>query len=118
MALTQILVHRGEPRTSISGLTRILVSSVAQAREESQLPSDNRGQKSWDTFAFLGRFPIYSGPTPPLTPQTILDACIQIFFRVSTLYRVGGGGRGRENCKKIRKGCTVLRGNRGMTEKK
>ena len=115
MALTQILVHRGEPRTSISGLTRILVSSVTQAREESQLPSDNRGQKSWDTFAFLGRFPIYTGPTPPLTPQTILDACIQIFFRVSTLYRVGWGGR--ENCKKIRKGCTVLRGNRGMTEK-
>ena len=73
------------------GLTRILVWSVAQAREESQLPSYNRGQKSWDTFAFLGRFPIYTGPPPPLTPQTILDACIQIFFRVSTLYRVGGG---------------------------
>ena len=95
MALTQILVHCGEPRTSISGLTRILVSSVVQAREESQLPSDNREQKSWDTFVFLWRFPIYTGPTPPLTPR-------------------GGGG---ENCKKIRKGCTVLRGNRGMTEK-
>ena len=103
MALTQILVHRGEPRTSISGLTRILVSSVAQAREESQLPSDNRGQKSWDTFAFLGRFLIYTGPTPPLTPQTILDACIQIFFRVSTLYRVGGGGGGGRTVRKFEK---------------
>ena len=80
MALTQILVHRGEPRTSISGLTRILVSSVAQAREESQLSSDNRGEKSWDIFAFLGRFPIYTGPTPPLTPQTILDRVHPDFF--------------------------------------
>ena len=66
MALTQILVHRGEPRTSISGLTRILVSSVAQAREESQLPSYNRGQKSWDTCAFLGAFSYLhrSNPSP------------------------------------------------------
>ena len=50
---------------------------------------------------------------PPLTPQTMLDACIQNFFRVSTLYRVGGGRTAR----KFRKGCTVLRGNREMTEK-
>ena len=33
----------------------------------------NHGQKSWDTFASLGRFPIHTGPTPPLTPQTMLD---------------------------------------------
>ena len=75
--------------------------------------SDNHGQKSWDTFAFLGRFPIHTGPTPPLTPQTMLNACIQNFFRVSTLYRVVGGRTARE----FRKGCTVLRGNREMTEK-
>ena len=25
----------------------------------------NDGQKSWDTFAFLGRFPIHTGPTLP-----------------------------------------------------
>ena len=74
--------------------------------------SDNHGQKSWDTFAFLGRFPIHTGPTPPLTPQTMLDACIQNFFRVSTLYRVGGGRTAR----KFRKRCTVLRGNREITE--
>ena len=36
----------------------------------------NHGQKSWDTFAFLGRFPIHTGPTPSLTPQTMFDACI------------------------------------------
>ena len=53
--------------------------------------SYNYGQKSWDTFAFLGRFPIHMGPTLPLTPQTMFDACIQNFFRVSTLYRVGEG---------------------------
>ena len=53
--------------------------------------SHNHGQKSWDTFAFLGRFPIHTGPAPPLTPQTMLDACIQNFFRVSTFYSVGQG---------------------------
>ena len=62
----------------------------------------------------MGGFPIHTGPTPPLTPQTMLDACIQnFFFRVLTLYKVGGGRTAR----KFRKGCTVLRGNREMTEK-
>ena len=67
----------------------------------------NHGQKSWDTFAFLGRFPIHTGPTPPLTAQTMLDPCIQKLFRVSTLYRAGGG----RTAGKFRKRCTVLRGN-------
>ena len=75
--------------------------------------SYNRGQKSWDTFVFLGRFSIHTGPAPSLTPQTMLEACIQNFFRVSTLYRVGEGRTAR----KFRKGCTVLKGNREMTEK-
>ena len=57
------------------------------------------GLKSWDTFAFLRRFPIHTCPTPPLTPQRMLDACIQNFFRVSTLYRVGEGEL-RENFEK------------------
>ena len=57
----------------------------------------NHGQTSWDTFAFLGRFPIHTGPIPPLTPQTILDVCIQNLLLVSTLYRGGG----RENWKKV-----------------
>ena len=59
----------------------------------------NHGQKTWDIFASLGCFPIHAGPTAPLTPQTMLNACIQNIFRVLTLYRVGG----RENCKKISK---------------
>ena len=42
--------------------------------------SDDHGQKSWDTSAFLGRFPIHTRPTPPLTPQTMLDEGIQNFF--------------------------------------
>ena len=54
-----------------------------------------------DKIAFLGRFPIHTGPTPALTSQTMLDACIQNFFEVSTLYRVGGGRTARE----FRKGC-------------
>ena len=59
----------------------------------------NHGQKSWDTFEFLGRFPVYTHPAPPLTPQTTLDACFQTFFApVATLYRAG-----RENYKKISK---------------
>ena len=45
-------------------------------RTPSKLTGYNRGQKSWDTFAFLGSFPFHAGPTPPLTPQTMLDACI------------------------------------------
>ena len=72
----------------------------------------NHGQKCWNTFAFLGHFPIHTGPAPPLTPQTMLDACIQNVFRVSTLYRVGGGRTAR----KFWKGCIVLRGNREITE--
>ena len=63
-------------------------------------------------FCISRRFPMQTGPTPPLTPQTMLDACIQNFFRVSTLYRVGGGRTAR----KFRKRCTVLRGNREITE--
>ena len=59
---------------------------------------------SWDTFASLGRFPIQTGPTPPLTPQTKLDVCIQNFFRILTLHRVAGGRTAR----KLQKGCTVL----------
>ena len=53
-------------------------------------------KKSWDTFAFLGCFPIHTGPTPPLTPQTKLDAYIQNFFPVSTLYSVEGGRTARK----------------------
>ena len=64
-------------------------------------------------FCISGAFPIHTGPTPSLIPQTMLDARIQNFFRVSTLYGVGGG----RSARKFRTGCTALRGNREMTEK-
>ena len=64
--------------------------------------------QSWtevsERFTFLGGFPIHTGPTPPLTPQTKLEACFQIFFGVSTLYRVGRGRTAR----KFQKGCSIL----------
>ena len=30
-------------------------------------------------FCISGAFPIHTGPTPSLTPQTMFDACIQNF---------------------------------------
>ena len=60
--------------------------------------SYNHGQKSWDTLAFLGDFSIHTDPTPPLTPQTTLDACIHNFSGFNFVQ----GGR-RDNCKKISK---------------
>ena len=47
--------------------------------------------KSLETLAFLGRFPIHIGPTPPLTPQTMLDACIQNFSEFQVYIRWGEG---------------------------
>ena len=55
---------------------------------------------------FGGLFPIYKSPTPPLTPQTKLVACIQNVFWVSTLCWVGGG----RTTRKFQKGCTVYEG--------
>ena len=87
----------------------LVFTFISCQRKYSQSHSYNQGQKSWDTFAFLGRFPIHTGPTPSLTPQTMLDACILKFFlfRRSALHRVGG----RRTARKFRKGFTVLRGN-------
>ena len=73
----------------------------------------NHGQKSWDTFAFLGRFQFTQVQPLPSPHKQCWTRVSRIFFRVSTLYRVGGGRTAR----KFRKGCTVLRGNREMTEK-
>ena len=38
------------------------------------------GHKSWDTFAFLGRFPIHTGPTTPLIPQNNVGRVFPDFF--------------------------------------
>ena len=62
---------------------------------------------SWGVFQFTQVEPL---PSPHKQCWTSVS---RIFFRVSTFYRVGGGRTAR----KFRKGCTVLRGNREMTEK-
>ena len=59
--------------------------------------SENHAQKSWDTFAFVGRFPIHTGPNPPLTLQTMLEACIQNFFSEFQLCIVWGKEEVQEN---------------------
>ena len=61
----------------------------------------------WGVFQFTQVQPL---PSPHKQCWTHVS---RIFFRVSTLYRVGGGRTAR----KFLKGCTVLRGNRDMTEK-
>ena len=65
--------------------------------------SCNHGQKVLGQFSVSGAF-YNSNRSNPNRQQTMLDACIQNFFPVSTLYRVAGWGvGGRENCKKISK---------------
>ena len=61
----------------------------------------------WGVFQFTQVQPL---PSPH---KQCLTRASRIFFRVSTLYRVGGGRTAR----KFRKECTVLTGNREMTEK-
>ena len=60
----------------------------------------------WGVFQFTQAQPL---PSPHKQCWTLES---RIFVRVSTLYRVGGGRTARN----FRKGCTVLRGNREMTE--
>ena len=61
----------------------------------------NHGEKSWDTFEFLRRFPIHTYPAPPLTPQTKLEACFQIFFSPEFQFCIGWGeGELQENFEK------------------
>ena len=48
-------------------------------------------------FVFLGRLPIHTGPIPSFTPQTMLDACIQIFFSEFLLCIGWGEGELQEN---------------------
>ena len=59
----------------------------------------NHGQKSWDTLHFWGVFQFTHAQPLPLPHKQSWARVSEIFFRVSTLYRVGG----RENCKKILK---------------
>ena len=74
---------------------QILESGLEKAKLDSsttfKLIFYSHGQKSWDTFAFPGHFPIHTCPTRSLIPQTRLDVCIQNFFQVSTLYGLEEG---------------------------
>ena len=79
-------------------------------------PAYNHGQKILGHFCISGVFsnPHRSKPHPPPPPphKQCWTRISRIFFRVSSLYRVGGGRTARN----FRKECTVLRGNREMTE--
>ena len=52
-------------------------------------------------WTFLGPFPIHTGPTPPLTPQTTLDACIQNFFSKFQLCTGWGKEELQENFERV-----------------
>ena len=66
-------------------------------------------------FCISGAFsnPHRSNPHPPHPTNNVGRVYPEFLFRVSSLYRVGGGRTARN----FRKGCTVLRGNREMTER-
>ena len=61
----------------------------------------------WDVFQFTQFQPL---PSPHRQCWTRVS---RFFFQVSTLYRVGGG----RTTRKFRKGCTVLRQNRELSQK-
>ena len=52
--------------------------------------------KSLGTLQYFWEFSKSHCPTPPFTPQTMLDAHMKNFFRVSVLYRVGWGRAARK----------------------
>ena len=58
----------------------------------------NHGQNSWDTFAFLGPFPIHTGPTLPSPHKRCWMRVSRIFSEFQLCIEWG-----RENCKKISK---------------
>ena len=74
----------------------------------------NHGQKSWDAFAFLRRFPIHTSPALP-SPQ---KQCWTRVSRIFSEFQLCIGWRDGEQQENFEKDwCTVLRGNREMTEK-
>ena len=80
---------------------KIATPIVRQFYEEnSAIETTSMDKKSRDTFAHLGHFPIHTGPTPPLTSQTMLDVCIQHFFFEFQLCVGWGEGELQENFEK------------------
>ena len=70
----------------------------------------SHGQKSWNTFAFLARFPIHTGPTSPLTHKQCRTRASRIFSESKLCMGLRGKGEER-NARKFRKGSTVWWGN-------
>ena len=66
---------------------------------------------SWDTSAFLGRFPIHTGPTLPSPHKQFWTRVSSIFSEFQLCIRWGEGEL-QENFEK-----DALRGNRETTEK-
>ena len=60
----------------------------------------NHGQKSWDTFAFLRRFPMHTVQPLPLPHKQFWTSVSRIFTEFQLCIRWGGGGG---NCKKVSK---------------
>ena len=59
-------------------------------------PYYNHGQKSWDSFAFLGIFQFTEAQPLPSPHKQCWTRVSRIFFRVLTLYRVGEGRTARK----------------------
>ena len=69
--------------------------------------------KSLGTLLRSGAFSNSHRSNPSPQPTNNVGRVYSEFFRVLTLYRVGGG----RSARKFRKWCNVLRGSREMTEK-
>ena len=63
--------------------------------------SYNHGHKSWDTFAFLGRFPIQTGPIPPSPYKQCWTRVSRIFFSEFQLCIGWREGALQENSEKV-----------------
>ena len=62
----------------------------------------NHGQKSWDTFAFLGRFPIHTAQPSPHPTNNVGRMYPEFFSSFNFVHCIGlGGGRTQ---RKFRKG--------------
>ena len=59
----------------------------------------NHRQKSWDTFAFLRRLPVHTGPTLSLTPTKNVGRMSRIFSEFQ-LCKGWGEGELQENSEK------------------
>ena len=63
---------------------------------------NNHGQKSWDTFAFLGCFPIHTGPSSALARPTNIVGRVYPEFDPNFSFAFGGGeGELQKNFEKV-----------------